>query len=33
MKETIVKRNKYLKHIKKFINKDIVKVIIGQRRV
>ncbi|MDD2565369.1 MAG: ATP-binding protein [Candidatus Gracilibacteria bacterium] len=33
MSKTIIKRDKYLSNIKNFINKDIVKVIIGQRRV
>lgn len=33
MNKTIIKRNKYLNNIKNFINKDIVKVIIWQRRV
>jgi predicted AAA+ superfamily ATPase len=33
MNKIIIKREKYLNHIKNYINKDIVKVIIGQRRV
>lgn len=33
MNKIIIKRNKYLNKISKFINKDIVKVIIWQRRV
>lgn len=33
MSKTIIKRDKYLSNIKNFINKDIVKVIIWQRRV
>ncbi|MBW7954709.1 ATP-binding protein [Candidatus Gracilibacteria bacterium] len=33
MNKTIILREKYLSQIKNFINKDIVKVIIGQRRV
>lgn len=33
MNKTIIKREKYLNQIKNFINQDIVKVIIWQRRV
>lgn len=33
MTKTIISREKYINQIKNFINKDIVKVIIGQRRV
>jgi len=33
MNKTIINRNKYLKNIKNFINKDIVKIILWQRRV
>ncbi len=33
MSKTIISREKYINQIKNFINKDIVKVIIGQRRV
>ncbi|MDD4151796.1 MAG: ATP-binding protein [Candidatus Gracilibacteria bacterium] len=33
MSKTIIKRAKYLNSIRNFINKDIVKVIMGQRRV
>ncbi len=33
MKKTYIKRKKYLKEIKTVINNDLIKVIIGQRRV
>ncbi len=33
MNKIIIKREKYIKQIRAFINKDIVKVIIWQRRV
>lgn len=30
---SIIKRIRYLEHIKTYINKDLIKVFVGQRRV